>query len=752
MHLLDRAPGHVTRWRYNGRNRVDLKTYADGETIAFHYDGPLVALQTNERGQTVSFDHDSVGNLTQIFGASLTPTTFDYDKMNRLVEMRHKLDPSASTDVTIWTRNWLGEATDATVNVGGTVWQDVFLYDYDALGRQTGRTVNGATETSVIDDLDRLTSLTNPLGTFTVTYQSAVSQQLDTVGMTGGPSTTYGWHPSAQNQQLQEIWNKAPGGATLSKFNYEYNPDGQIQSWRREGLSAGEATEYKFNYDPAGQLLNAALRGVTSQTVSQSYGYGYDAAGNRTKEIVGTAFTAETPDASGLNQLAARSSGTVLPIRGTTNEPVSAVTINGQAAKISGGNRFEGTANVTAGNNTVTVAATDYGQPPNTTTKQYQVAVAPGANDSFGYDDSGNMLTGGGRTYEWDALDRLTAVTVGTQRTEFLYDGLGRRAKITEKTGGTVTSVKRLVYDGLDLAEERVDSTNALTKQFFGTGMKVIAGTDAGSYIYTRDHLGSIREVWKMESASLAARYDYDPYGRRIPLSNTGFDAEFGFTGHSTHLGTGLALTQFRAYDTNLGRWLSRDPLGEASGVDLYGYVLNDPINLWDPHGLEARVKFTTNTSNFFAGASDNLTLGVADTVRRKLGDALGLDNDDLVDKCSTAYTAGQWAGTGLSIATGAAGGLKAAGTKGAGKEFSHWIPNRFGGPRSPWNGNFVSPSRHYRHDPFRYPPGWRELGPRLNPFLQQVDRIPNAIKGTAAGIGYAAGSAAANNSKCSAQ
>jgi len=36
-----------------------------------------------------------------------------------------------------------------------------------------------------------------------------------------------------------------------------------------------------------------------------------------------------------------------------------------------------------------------------------------------------------------------------------------------------------------------------------------------------------------------------------------------------------------------MGRWQSADPLGEAGGINLYGYVENDPINSWDPLGLE---------------------------------------------------------------------------------------------------------------------------------------------------------------------
>lgn len=744
--LIDGA-GHVTRWTYDGRNRVETKIYADTTTNTFHYDRDVLEWQLNGRNQKIDYLFDGAGNNYRISNSSVPTINFQFDKLNL---PKYMYDGYATTN---WTRNWLGEVTDITVTKSGD-WTDTIHYDYDALGRQTGRTVNGASESIVIDDLDRTTKITNALGVFDITYQSAVSQLLDTVAMTGGPSTVYGWHPTTQNQRLKEIWNKAPGGATLSKFNYEYTTDGQIKNWRREGLSTGEATEFAFQYDPAGQLLNGVLRGVTSQNVVQSHGYGYDAASNRTKEIVGTAFTEEAQNNKNLNQLATRGNGTVLPIRGKTNEPVSSVTINGQAAKISGGDRFEGTANVTAGNNTVTVSATDYGQPPNTTSKQYQVTVAAGATDSLTYDDSGNLLTGGGRTYEWDALERLTAVIVGTQRTEFVYDGLGRRVKVIEKTNGTVTATKRFVHDGLDIAEERDNSNNAITKRYFGTGMEVPTGTNAGHYIYTRDHLGSIREVWKTETASLSARYDYDPYGRRTALNSGGIDSDFGFTGHSLHLGTGLTLAPFRAYDANLGRRLSRDPLGEASDVNLYGYVFNDPINLWDPYGLEARVKLTEFSTNLFsdvvnfgAGFGDNWTFGATKWARESI-----LGDDDPVNKCSGSYKGGEFTSLGVGIALGGKGFLNASKPL-AGKgfvqahkafpkgkvwnEFSHFIPGV--GPHSKWFGNRVSGIVHSQIDPSRW--GFLKKGfVDFKPYgfwKKWAARFPDALAGAlAAGHG----------------
>jgi hypothetical protein len=162
---------------------------------------------------------------------------------------------------------------------------------------------------------------------------------------------------------------------------------------------------------------------------------------------------------------------------------------------------------------------------------------------------------------------------------------------------------------------------------------------------------------------------------------------------------------------------------------------------------LYSAYDFLDDASNFSAGMGDNLSFGITGAIRNSLPGIYG-DNGG-VDKCSGAYSTGQWTGTGLAFASGVAGGIKAAGAKATGMEFSHWIPNRMGGPRSIWNGNYVSSARHYKHDPFRYPSGWRDMGPKWNPALQQLDRIPNAIKGGAAGAAYGGASQAWNNCEC---
>ncbi|MBX3203341.1 MAG: hypothetical protein KF894_34775, partial [Labilithrix sp.] len=104
-------------------------------------------------------------------------------------------------------------------------------------------------------------------------------------------------------------------------------------------------------------------------------------------------------------------------------------------------------------------------------------------------------------------------------------------------------------------------------------------------YFYTRDHLGSVREVVGSDGTTIASRVSYDPWGK-ITETGSGALTDFAFTGHHFDRPTGLGLTWWRGYDPKLGRWLSRDPIGLAGGPNLYAYVGSDPVNAIDPFGL----------------------------------------------------------------------------------------------------------------------------------------------------------------------
>jgi len=193
----------------------------------------------------------------------------------------------------------------------------------------------------------------------------------------------------------------------------------------------------------------------------------------------------------------------------------------------------------------------------------------------------------GGRQFEYDAENRLVSVTLGTHRTEFGYDGFGRCVEIKELDKDAqgniqISSDKKYLWVGLEMAQERDATGGVVLKQFFRQGF---VDSDGTNLYYTRDHLGSIRELTDSKQV-VRARYDYDPYGRMTKISGDK-DTVFGYTGHMWHAQSGLNLTLFRAYDPNFGRWISRDPIGMADGTNLYAYVRNNPINSVDKFGLD---------------------------------------------------------------------------------------------------------------------------------------------------------------------
>jgi RHS repeat-associated protein len=104
------------------------------------------------------------------------------------------------------------------------------------------------------------------------------------------------------------------------------------------------------------------------------------------------------------------------------------------------------------------------------------------------------------------------------------------------------------------------------------------------AYFYTRDHLGSVREL-TTSTGTIAARYDYDPYGVTTLIQGTNL-ADFQYAGMYVHQPSGYYLSATRAYSPNLGRWITKDPIQEKGGLNMYAYCGNNPVNAVDPSGL----------------------------------------------------------------------------------------------------------------------------------------------------------------------
>ena len=87
-------------------------------------------------------------------------------------------------------------------------------------------------------------------------------------------------------------------------------------------------------------------------------------------------------------------------------------------------------------------------------------------------------------------------------------------------------------------------------------------------------------------SQNIVASYTYDPFGKRMSKTGT-LDQPYMFSTKEYDEQTGLSYYGYRFYNTSTGKWTTRDPIGEAGGVNLYGFVGNDPVNWVDPLGLK---------------------------------------------------------------------------------------------------------------------------------------------------------------------
>ena len=194
----------------------------------------------------------------------------------------------------------------------------------------------------------------------------------------------------------------------------------------------------------------------------------------------------------------------------------------------------------------------------------------------------GNQTT----TYTYDVLGNVLAVTLSdSTQIEYVIDGNNRR--IGKKVNGTL--VQGFLYqDRLNPIAELDGNGNVVARFVYASKANVPdylvkAGV---TYRILSDHQGSPRLVVDTATGAIIQRIDYDEFGNITLDTNPGFQP-FGFAGglHDQH--TKLIRFGARDYDATTGRWTAKDPIRFRGGdTNLYGYVLNEPVNWIDSSGL----------------------------------------------------------------------------------------------------------------------------------------------------------------------
>jgi RHS repeat-associated protein len=579
------AQGQATRWTHDVGGRKTSKKYADGRTDTYTYNpfSGWLETVTDAAGQQQKPEYAVDGRVTAMRYVNETVATPDvtwgwdpfYPRMINMVD---------GTGTTTYTYRAAGTAgAGALATVDGPLTNDTLTLGYDALGRNTSRTLGGAAQGAGYDALGRVLTVTNALDTFTVAY-NATNGLAQSVSGTAGLVVSNSFYGATNDFRVQGTTHTWGGTQLLAQFGYQYDVLGRITQWDQQ-VGAGDPRRVVPEYDRVSRLLRALTSNPSTSQQTGAEANRYDPVGNKLTrqteaEVVSGTFNV-------VNQLQALSSGGEAILQGQLDEP-GTVAVGSRTVKTDPQNRFALSVPVTTGANTLTLVSTDVNTNSTTNTATFTVAAA--GSRTFSYDVNGFTTNDGSRTYDWDGAGRLVKIghAGAGNRTEFTYDGLSRRVGLKEVTNNVTAVEQRFVYDGLGIAERRAADGTTVERRYYGQGFEQVGGADAGRYFYVRDHLGSIRALVD-DSGTLRGQWAYSLWGSRGTNEVTAnpVESDFGYTGHLEHGRSGLVFALYRAYDPSIARWLSPDPIGEEGGINLYGYVLNNPVNLWDPRGLD---------------------------------------------------------------------------------------------------------------------------------------------------------------------
>jgi RHS repeat-associated protein len=696
--------GTVTAFSYNGTGEVTGVTTRAGtpraETTSIEPGGPYgqVRSVTTPTGRTTRLAYDGVGNVTAVTDAAERTSQYTHNDQGQVTTIRNHLglvttlsydrgDLVAVTDAAgqttrrlvdaagrlLVSTDALGAQTRTSYDANGNVTAVVHplgattSFTYDANGNITGVTdARGHTSTATFDNADRLTQITDPLGnTETRTYDAvgqvttstdrrgkATAVQYDRIGRvmfigfgaTAGPTyeSTVAYAYDSKDR-LATITDSVDGTTTLG-----YDDRDQVISVTSALGTVG------YSYDDEGRRIGMAVPG--QQPISYAYD---DETGHLASMTQGTTVVTWNRDDAG------RVTSITQPglTRSYTYDGLSRVstlryntTGGAEIGRLTYGYDRNGrVADVAGSMARVTIPITG---PPATYDAANRLTARGG--ETFAYDDAGNLVDDGTRSYEWNARGELAEVTGPGLSASFAYDPAGRRRSSTVN-GATTT----YLYDENNLVQERVGGT-ATANRLVAALDQTLQVTDAsGTYIPVTDPLGSTLGLVTATGA-MSTTYTYEPYGAVTAAGATSPNTR-QFAGAEYDAATGLTYHRARYYSPGLARFISQDPAGIAGGsTNLYTYALGDPTNLSDPFG-DCPICAVLAVGCVIGGLfSLSVGMGLSDLLDRKYTWKDGF-NDFALGCAMGAFTEGL--GATLRGAYGAAGALGgfSAGTRAVG-------------------------------------------------------------------------------------
>ncbi|CAB3962639.1 YD repeat-containing protein [Burkholderia cenocepacia] len=609
-----RSPAGVEHVHYDAEGRLLRRTDQFGRSTRYGYDAfGRIASRVDALGQSLAYRYDRLGRLTALTDANLATYQFHYDLAGRLIEeigfdgksTRYEYDP--------------GSGRLVAVNEAGCMKS----VEVDASGRLTKRAAGESEERFAYDPSGRLIEAVN--------RSSRIQFYFDPVGNLVREHHAY----SVFGEPRSYIWHHEYD--ELGHRRRTVRPDGHVVDWLMYGsghvhgmLLDGEAraqierddlhretvrmlpgkVEQRTTYDPAGRVLQQTLQRVTSTVPMTARRYRYDAVGQLSSiedsrkggidyryDPIGRLIEAISPvakeyfafdPASNIIDLLPPQAAPVSPsspVRPSSTLPADVPKVLGNLLKAYAGMHFE-------------------------------------------YDPRGNLIrkrtSAGEQKYEWDEFNRLLEVrVVETSRqsqARYFYDAFGRR--IAKEVNGERTVFG---WDGDALAYESdgergthyiyepgtfIPLAQYVAEPVQGIATPVWKSTDryvpeddplqkvperradAKMFHYHCDQIGT-PQLLTDEEGDIVWETSYKAWGEAPDVISRASRAagieprsSLRFQGQQVDEETGLHYNRYRYYAPDIGRYLSRDPLELAGGLNAYAYVDGNPAAYVDPLGL----------------------------------------------------------------------------------------------------------------------------------------------------------------------
>ncbi|MBI2346297.1 MAG: carboxypeptidase regulatory-like domain-containing protein [Deltaproteobacteria bacterium] len=643
------APNGIVTYAYDDAGRLVSVTTPTG-TVTYGYNASHERTSATSPGNhTTTYSYDPLGYLAKVTDPTNRSLTLDADPMGALKSLANSLNHTVGVAPDLLGRakeitDPVGRKIELQYNDAGQVTSRAGLFDpanpatkvttttvYDVLGRLRKITTPANGEMAAQYNLNAdIIGITNPNGHTTSWVQGPLGRP-EAERFDGVTKRTFGYYPggriktatNAKSETTTFLYDEA---ARLKEIQYADGAKRTIafkgQTDRVEAITLvetdGTTRSRSFTYDSAGRVATAT--DPWGNTISYTYwpdgqvktitypgnktvSYAYDDAGRLatvTDWLTPPGVTTYGYDTAGRLD-------TITYPNGAT--AVYAYENDGRVKSIAH-RKADGTilASQTVGyDGRAHVKAIELVPEPTAALEGKELDYTPNAEDQYAqigglnleYDPVGRLTTpfvdgGPGMAYTFDVRDHLAQATTTGGTVSYISGPEGER--IEQSAGGATTRYVVDTTSRLSSVVAELDGANTPTAYYiYGVGLLArIPANGQNARYYHQDAQQNIAALTDA-SGNVTDSYFYHPFGQ--VLTQTGSTPNpYRFAGA---LGvendpTGLYYMRARYYDPAQGRFISKDPIGMAGGMNLYGYVGNNPLRAADPLGLFSWKTFGT--------------------------------------------------------------------------------------------------------------------------------------------------------------